>query len=165
MPTKPRPAATFYDAASLQAPANVAYLMKQVLSSIRRQADAQLAVHELTYAQWLPLYKIGKEPGHTVATLARDLDLDPPTITRAMDRLEAKSLVQRERSTEDRRVVKLALTPEGKKAARHVPDVLAQVLNGHLSDFTAQEWQTLLDLLGRMLANGEAHRAAGEAPH
>ncbi|MNT99143.1 hypothetical protein D3C86_2214250 [compost metagenome] len=67
-------------------------------------------------------------------------------------------MVARERSTTDRRVVQLALTPEGDKVAAQVPPVLADVLNGHLSDFTHDEWQLLLRLLRRMLANGEALR-------
>ncbi len=93
-----------------------------------------------------------------MASLARDLETDPASMTRALDRLEAKGLVARERSTTDRRVVQLALTPEGDKVAAQVPPVLADVLNGHLSDFTHDEWQLLLRLLRRMLANGEALR-------
>ena len=75
-------------------------------------------------------------------------------MTRVLDRLEAKGLVLRERSTTDRRVVCLALTPEGDKVAARVPAVLAEVLNGHLSDFSHDEWQLLLGLLRRMLVNG-----------
>ena len=41
--------------------------------SIRTQADAQLSTHDLTYAQWLPLFKISRCPTTTVASLARDL--------------------------------------------------------------------------------------------
>ena len=142
---------------------SVGYLIKQVLSSIRRQADAQLAEHDLTYAQWLPLYRLATEPGHTAATLAREMDLDPPTVTRALDRLEAKGLLRRERSTEDRRVLHLVATAEGKRAAARVPEVLRSVVDGHLSDFSAAERQALLQMLRRMLANGEAHRLAQAA--
>jgi len=132
--------------------------MRKVMSSIRTQADAQLSTHDLTYAQWLPLFKISRCEQTTVASLARDLETDPAAMTRALDRLEAKGLVLRERSTTDRRVVQLALTPEGQAVADKVPAVLADVLNGHLSDFTHDEWQLLLRLLRRMLANGEALR-------
>lgn len=150
----------FYSADNLRTENSIGLLMRQVMSSIRTQADAQLAAHDLTYAQWLPLYKLFLEPGHTVATLARDLEADPPAVTRALDRLQAKGLIERERSSEDRRVVKLVLTAEGRKVARRVPDVLSQIYNGHLSDFSKAEWQTLVRLLRRLLANGEAYRAA-----
>ncbi|MBY0412190.1 MAG: MarR family winged helix-turn-helix transcriptional regulator, partial [Burkholderiaceae bacterium] len=147
-----------YDAHSLHPESNVAYLMRTALSSIRTQADAQLALHDLTYAQWLPLFKLSLGKYTTVAALARDLETDPASMTRAIDRMEAKGLVQRERSTIDRRVVQLALTDEGQRVAALVPPVLADVLNGHLSDFTHDEWQLLLRMLRRVLANGEVLR-------
>jgi DNA-binding MarR family transcriptional regulator len=156
----------FYSGDHLQPEESVGYLMRKVMSSIRTQADAQLSTHELTYAQWLPLFKISLCDQTTVASLARDLETDPASMTRALDRLEAKGLVLRERSTTDRRVVRLALTAEGAKAAARVPPVLAEVLNGHLSDFSREEWQLLLSMLRRMLANGEALRQqrAPDAP-
>jgi len=156
--SSPPSAPGFYNPSHLDPQQSVGYLMRKVMTSIRTQADAQLSTHDLTYAQWLPLFKISLCDQTTVASLARDLETDPASMTRALDRLEAKGLVVRERSTTDRRVVRLALTPEGNKAAARVPPVLAEVLNGHLSDFSHDEWQLLLSLLRRMLANGEALR-------
>ena len=160
MTSRPSPSCSqaFYRASNLEPEDSVGYLMRRVMTSIRTQADTQLSTHDLTYAQWVPLYKISRCDQTTVASLARDLENDPASMTRTLDRLEAKGLVMRERSTTDRRVVRLALTPEGEKVAAHVPAVLADVLNGHLSDFSRDEWQMLLGLLRRMLANGEALR-------
>lgn len=152
------PGPGFYSTVQFQPENSVGYLMRKVMTSIRTQADAQLSTHDLTYVQWLPLFKISLCSSTTVASLARDLETDPAAMTRALDRLEAKGLVLRKRSTTDRRVVQLALTPEGQAVADKVPPVLADVLNGHLSGFTHDEWQLLLRLLRRMLANGEALR-------
>lgn len=154
----PSSGAGFYRPGHLVPEESVGYLMRRVMSSIRTQADAQLAAHDLTYAQWLPLFKLSLHQSATVAALARDLEADPASMTRSLDRMEAKGLVVRERSTVDRRVVQLRLTPEGQRIAALVPPVLADVLNGHLSDFSHEEWQLLLGLLRRMLANGEALR-------
>ena len=161
-PSQPGPG--FYSSTQLQPENSVGYLMRKVMTSIRTQADAQLASLDLTYAQWLPLFKISLCTQTTVASLARDLETDPASMTRALDRLEAKGLVARQRSTTDRRVVQLALTPEGQAAAAQVPPVLADVLNGHLSDFSHDEWQLLLSMLRRMLANGEALRRQTPSP-
>ena len=163
MPSAPVCArAPFYNPTDLSPEDSVGYLMRKVLSSIRTQADGQLATHDLTYAQWLPLYKISRCKDTTVASLARDLENDPAAMTRALDRLETEGLVVRERSTTDRRVVQLALTADGQKVAAQVPAVLSDVLNGHLSDFTRDEWQTLLGLLRRMQSNGEALRQSAD---
>jgi len=148
----------FYQPDHMQPADSVGYLMRKVTSSIRTQADGQLACHDLTYAQWLPLYKMRLCENTTLASMARDLETDPASMTRTLDRLEAKGLVRRERSTTDRRVVHLTLTDEGQVVAAKVPRVLADVLNGHLVGFTHDEWQLLLNMLRRMLANGDALR-------
>lgn len=160
MTEKQASAAVFYRPGMYRADTSVGHLMRKVLSSILAQADAQLAPLDLTHAQWLPLFKLAMKECGTAADLARDLEIDPGAMTRSMDRLEAKGLVRRERSCTDRRVVQLALTPEGKQLADQVPAVLADVLNGHLADFSQSEWQQLLVFLQRMLANGEARRNA-----
>ena len=84
------------------------------------------------------------------------LQLDAGALSRALDKLEAKGLVHRVRSTVDRRVVQVALTDAGRRQAQVVPPVLSSVLNAHLKGFTEAEWHTLIDLLSRMVANGEA---------
>ena len=139
---------------------SVGYLMRQVLNSIRSQADARLASCDMTYVQWLPLYKLMLQEGATTASLARELAIDPGAMTRSVDRLVAKGLVRRERSQQDRRVVHLELTAEGRSAAQRVPAVLSEVLNAHLHGFSDAEWRQLLHLLQRMQANGEALRQA-----
>ncbi len=152
--------AEFYVPGEFRPDQSVGYLMRNVIGSIRERANTRLAAHDLTYVQWLPLYKLAMQQGNTVASLARELEIDAGAMTRSMDRLEAKGLVRRERSTSDRRVVFLVLTAEGRKVARKVPAVLSEVLNGHLQGFSNEEWQLLLQFLNRMLANGQGLREA-----
>ena len=97
----------------------------------------------------------------TLAALARDLEADPATVTRLLDRLETKELVVRERSTSDRRVVHVRATPLGAAMAQELTPVLADTLNAHLAGFSTDEWQQLLVLLRRMLANGDSLRHCG----
>lgn len=139
---------------------SVGYLMRQVLNSIRSQVDTRLTSCDMTYVQWLPLYKLMLQEGATTASLSRELAIDPGAMTRSVDRLVAKGLVRRERSQQDRRVVHLVLTAEGRSAAQRVPAVLSEVLNAHLQGFSDAEWRQLLQLLQRMQANGEALRQA-----
>jgi len=153
----------FYVPGQYRPDQSVGYLMKRVLSSVLAQADERLASLDLTHAQWLPLFKLAAKECHTVAALARELELDPGAMTRSLDRLEAKGLVRRERSTEDRRVVNLVMTDEGRQVARQVPPVMAEVLNNHLQGFSEDEWKQLIALLTRMVANGDAMRQAPAA--
>ncbi len=157
------PNADFYSAQTYRQEESVGAAMKGVMNSISHQVDRRLVAHDLTHAQWVPLFKLAHGECGTVAELARTLQSDPGAMTRALDRLEAKGLVARVRSSEDRRVVNLELTDAGREVAAVVPAVLAEVLNLHLAGFTEAEWRSLLGMLGRMRANGDALRAAGNA--
>ncbi|QXZ11335.1 MarR family winged helix-turn-helix transcriptional regulator [Comamonas sp. Y33R10-2] len=150
----------FYQSGAYTPDQSIGFLMRRVLGSILQQADAQLAEHGLTYVQWLPLYKLLMDANTNSSDLAKALGMDPASVTRALDRIEAKGLLRRERSSSDRRVVHLALTQEGKRVATHVPKVLTQVLNGHLSGFSHSECTLMLSMLQRMLSNGDALREA-----
>lgn len=146
--------ADFYRPGSYAPMESAGFLMRRVLGSILQQADSQLADHDLTYVQWLPLYKLLLCSDTTNASLARDLGMDPASVTRALDRIEAKGLLRRERSTEDRRRVQLVLTEQGRAVAAEVPTVLASVLNSHLAGFSNTECRQLITMLQRMLLNG-----------
>ena len=164
MPGHRPPPADFYSPDTLRPESSVGLLMRRVMQSLLRHIDRRLLAHDLTHAQWLTLYHLSKGGCDTMARLAQDQGLDPGAVTRALDRLEAKALLRRERSLQDRRVVKLALTDAGVEVSRHVPAVLSDVLNAHLAGFSEAEWQVLLGLLQRMVANGDALRESGRDP-
>ena len=152
--------ASFYSADGYCANDSVGYLMRRVLLALSQDTDKRLEPHGLTHAQWGPLFMMRKAGSATVAELARELQMDPGAMTRLLDRLEAKGLCKRVRSTDDRRVVNLALTRDGEVAADKVPVALAEVMNAHLAGFSKTEWQTLKGLLQRMLGNAEVCRDA-----
>ncbi len=154
LPTS-KPAA-FYRARSYGAEESVGYLMRRVTLSIAHGVDQRLESVGLTNAQWVPLLKLHLGRAVNVAELARECEVDAGAMTRMLDRLEAKQLIRRVRSTDDRRVVNLELTEEGVKAARQIPGVLCDVQNAHLVGFAPAEWEALKSNLRRMLANGEA---------
>ncbi len=137
---------------------SVGYLMKQIMVSFVAQADKRLAAHGLTHAQWAPLMRLRVMGESTVADMARWLHVDAGATTRLIDRLEKKGLCERIRSVHDRRVVHLAITPEGLAATAQAPAVLTDILNAHLAGFSEAEWKQLIALLQRMRDNGEAFR-------
>lgn len=157
------PASRFYDGRRYVVADSVGYLLHQVVGSMRRQVAAGMAEHELTAAQWYPLWKLKRDGPGTAQELARDMDMDAGALTRLIDRLVAKGLVERTRSLTDRRVIMLSLTTDGLAVASHVPAVLAEVNNAYLQGFSDAEWQTLKQLLRKMLANGQQLAAAPAA--
>lgn len=150
------PSHVFYRPESYQPDESAAYLMKRILNCMAAQVDAALEPQGLTHAQWIPLFKLDHGDASTVAELARECQMDAGAMTRTLDRLEAKGLIARARSSEDRRVVNLELTPEGREAAKQIPAVLCKVQNAMLQGLSTQEWQQLKDILKRVLANAQA---------
>ncbi len=155
-------APVFYTPGKYKAEESVGYLMRRILNTLSMEVDSELEPSGLTNAQWVPLMKLHMGHASTVAELARECQLDAGGMTRMLDRLEAKGLLRRLRSSEDRRVVNLELTEEGRVAAQKIPAVLCGVQNAHLQGFTVEEWQTLKSLLRRVLDNAVRIQAKRE---
>jgi DNA-binding MarR family transcriptional regulator len=145
----------FYRPENYQPEESAVYLMRRILTLVAGEVDEALEPRGLTSAQWVPLLKLHYGVAASVAELARECRLDAGAMTRTLDRLEAKGLVQRVRSSSDRRVVNLELTPEGREAARTIPAALCEVQNAFLQGLSVEEWQQLKSLLQRVLENGQ----------
>ena len=132
---------------------SIGYLVKQLRAALERLVDAEMAEHDLTGVQWGPLLIVHYGIGTTAAEIARWGCVDTGAVTRMLDRLEAKGLMRRTPCADDRRVMRLALTPEGERLCREIPFGLARVGNQLLRGFTPEEHQMLKGFLRRMLAN------------
>lgn len=145
------PLAAFYCPDDYSPNESVGYLMRRIISLVGHTVERELEPTGLTNAQWVPLLKLQMGLASTVAELARECDLDAGSMTRLLDRLEAKGLVARSRSVDDRRVVNLELTEAGRAAAKEIPVALCGIQNQLLAGFSVDEWQALKDYLRRML--------------
>src|SRR5688572_14679717 len=113
MTSKKAPEPTvFYRPGTYDPDESAAYLMRRILACTTAEIDRALEPRGLTNAQWVPLLKLHLGHATTAAELARECTLDAGAMTRTLDRLEAKGLVTRVRSSQDRRVVNLELTEE-----------------------------------------------------
>ncbi|RYG14898.1 MAG: MarR family transcriptional regulator [Burkholderiales bacterium] len=138
--------------------------MRRIITQVGQEVDRELEPSGLTNAQWVPLLKLYMGTASTVAEVARECQLDAGSTTRLLDRLEAKGLVRRLRTSKDRRVVNIELTDEGREAAQKIPQVLCRVQNAHLNGFSEEEWNTLKQLLRRILDNALTLQAARQIP-
>lgn len=143
-----------YSAANYDPSKSLGRLLHKLMNSISRDIDTRMADLDLTNKQWAPLIMLMRCRCNTAAELARELEVDTGAMTRMLDRLEGKGFVRREPSADDRRVIKLALTPEGEQVSQHVPEILSASFNRHLAGFTVDEFDQLMSMLTRMLSNG-----------
>jgi len=150
-----RPAAAVPPA---EAALSVGYLMGRARASLLSALDTELAPFELSGMQFAVLKHLADGAAHTAADLCRFMHYDTGSMTRILDRLEARELVRRERSREDRRVVVLRLGGAGRALLPRLRAVAARVLGGHLAGFSAAEVKTLQLSLKRMIDNGQPAR-------
>ncbi len=147
-------ACTLYDGRRYDVGESVGHQLVNLMMLMRREVETRMAEHGLTDAQWKPLWMLKTGRATTAIELAREIDVDAGAVTRMVDRLEAKGLVERVRSESDRRVVHLRLTAAGELVVKKVPFVLASVNNDFLRGFSQSEWKQLRALLERMTVNG-----------
>ena len=145
----------FYQAQGYTPEDSVGYMMRRIIALMAQGVERELEPAGLTNAQWVPLFKLYMGCGSTAAELARQCDLDAGSMTRLLDRLEAKQLCRRTRSSDDRRVVNLELTDAGRLAAQEIPGILCTVQNSLLAGFSVEEWQTFKSYLRRMLETAQ----------
>ena len=134
---------------------SVGYLVTLASRKLLRNIETGLKPFNLTANQWAPLLALANERCNTVAGCARETGIDNGAMTRMLDRLEVKGFLSRKRSSNDRRVVNITLTSQGKKIAKDIPPVIGEILNQQLRGFSEQEFNLIKNLLQRFLINGE----------
>jgi DNA-binding MarR family transcriptional regulator len=85
------------------------FLLHDVARLLRVDADKRARAHGMTRAQWGILIWLEREPGISQKELAELLEVEPITVARLVDRLEARGMVERRPDPRDRRIWRLHL--------------------------------------------------------
>ena len=110
----------------------------------------QLAPFKLTAAQGTVLAFLDVENGLTPAELGKRVRLDSATMTGVLARLEKAGLAERRQDREDRRSVRVHLTPEGRHTGRRVAAVLERAHATFTSPLSPDEAGQLAALLKKL---------------
>jgi len=164
--------ADIYDSESYEPRKSLGHLLGRVrgemLSALDRElaADERLAALDVTAAQVIILGSLASGEGvKSASDLCKGISYDAGAMTRMIDRLETKGLIRRSRSPEDRRLVNLELTDEGRATYPRMRAIGMAVLNRFLRGFTKSEARQLEGFLHRMLENAHAFEAASKSAH
>ena len=103
---------------------------------------------------------LGKSGPMMMTEIAERAMLSVSTVTSIMDSLVSKAIVQRERSEEDRRVVRVELTREGKKVFQQVVDTHMRMVRGMLTSLNRTEQDTLISLFRKIAEKIESEKKA-----
>ena len=132
------------------------YLVGTLASAMRTGLDRELASFNISSAQWAILDACHGGEADTLTSLSRVIPIDSASISRHVDRLVQGGLIQRRRSTRDRRRVRLSLTNAGN---RLVPELALRVQANNakfLAGITKHEQEAMMRTIQRMLESAQA---------
>lgn len=86
------------------------------------KTNSWLRDNQITFAQFKAILLLNRAGSQTLGQLSEGLSRARCTVTGLVDRLEAKGLVRRIRSREDRRQVYVSLTDKGKELAQELKE-------------------------------------------
>ncbi len=113
----------------------------------------------LTHPQYLVMLALWEESPRTVAGIGRALQLEPATLSPLLKRLEASGLLTRDRDPRDERMLRVALTAEGRRLRQKALRVPAQIIRR--LGMQPSELENLRAVLHRVIAAATAEPPAG----
>ncbi|KUI28983.1 MarR family winged helix-turn-helix transcriptional regulator [Mycobacterium sp. GA-2829] len=139
---------------------NILWLLKQAWYFSLTTVNEAVSEHGVSTAQIGVLRQLSNEPGLSGAELARRLLITPQGVQLAVKALEERGFVERRPDPQHARILKAYLTAEGRRVATAV---VSDAIAAHEAVFgvlTAEEQQTLRDLLARVVVKGTGHTLA-----
>jgi len=137
------------------------FLLHDVARLLRVDADKRARAHGMTRAQWGILIWLERQPGLSQKELSEILEVEPITVARLIDRLEARGMVERRPDPKDRRIWRLHLSPPAHPVLREIDRQRAQMrdlLTEGLDDATIETMTEALLTMKTTLTH-EAHPA------
>ncbi|MDP8973483.1 MAG: MarR family transcriptional regulator [Actinomycetota bacterium] len=127
--------------------------MASLSRGMKARVDAALSEHGVRVGQHFVLEQLWREDGLTPGELAKRIGVETPTVTRAVQRMEAADLAQREPDLEDARLVRVRLTERGRELEGVVPEIMKRVWDEALEGFSEEEKAQLRQMMERVLSN------------
>ncbi|XAS69116.1 MarR family transcriptional regulator [Micrococcaceae bacterium Sec5.7] len=153
------------DSPAAPRPKRTAFLLSQLGALASSRFAERTGEIGLTPSDAGVLRLIGRAPGQSQRALADRLGAVPSRMVSLMDSLQARGLVERERSSTDRRNYELRLTVEGAQVLRQLREIAeaheAELLAPLTREQTAQLGSLLAQLAGANALDLDLHRDAG----
>ena len=148
-------------------------LVHDVGRLLRRKIDQRAQTLGLTSAQWRVLAAVARtellnqEPLNQ-AGLADQLEIEPITLSRLVDRMESAKLIERRPDPADRRAYRLFLTEAARPVVADFRAIAFECVTAATAGVSDAEIDMVTDVLARIRANlvgrpDEAETAAAEA--
>ena len=95
--------------------------------AVHDELDRRLAEHDASLWNWLLLKEAAHADGASQRELAQHMRIEPPTLVRHLDKLAEQGLVERRPDPDDRRVVRVVVTPAGLERLEQLHEVVQEL--------------------------------------
>lgn len=129
------------------------FLLSDTSRLLRRRFEQKAQEHNLTSAQWRAMAALSRTDGLTQVALAQRLDIEPMTVCRLVDRMEAGGFVRREANPSDKRAKFVCLTEEAKGMVDSMKKVAMKVYEEAFDGLCDEERIALVTALNRINKN------------
>ena len=129
------------------------FLLHDVARLMRKRFEQNARDFGLTRSQWQVLAYLARSEGIQQSALADILDVEPITLARMVDRLEAASLVERRNHPSDRRVWQLFLKPAANDLIASMQELGELTRAEALAGVSQADQETLTRTLAQMKSN------------
>lgn len=144
-------------------------VLHDVARLMRTRFDQRARAYGMTRAQWVILARLDRQPGLSQNELATICEVEPITVGRLVDRLEARGMVERRADPNDRRIRRLHLLPAAAPIVAEIADYKTELMDeisaGLDEDTRNQVVDALLHIKTKLTAepaSNAALAAAGE---
>jgi len=138
--------------------------LHDVARLMRTRFDRRARAYGMTRAQAVILMRLERQPGMTQNEMAALCEVEPITVGRLVDRLEARAFLERRLDPSDRRIRRLYLLPDAAPvltAIHRYKDELFQEVTEGLDDATMElVTNVLLKMKSNLTMEGPARVAA-----
>jgi len=109
------------------------FVMRAAMKKIDRYLASRLEEYGVSVPQSFVLFSLLEEDGSTLKEIGTKAQIDSSSMTVLVDKLENEGLLERRLDAQDRRAIRVFLTPKGKELAERVLD-LAIDFNRYLQE-------------------------------
>lgn len=132
---------------------SIGFLVGDVARLLRRNFNRRAQALGLSQAQWRALAYLSRQQGVSQASLADRLEIQPITLVRLLDRLQAAGLVTRRPDPHDRRAFRLYLTDRAQPLLARVWSIATQTREQALAGMPIQRQRMLIKSLQHLRQN------------
>lgn len=137
----------------------IGYVLSDVARLMRTVFDRRVRDIGLTRAQWLVLTRLYRRPGASQTELAVMLEIDRASAGRMLDRMEKNGWVERHADSEDRRINRLYLTDDARRAHKAMWAIAEATVDDALAPLSERERDQFTRLAARV--KGQLQNLAG----